>query len=446
MRNLSTTQGREKFGNNFISYADLVVSHACANLDPRCDQAHFGPVFSIFHRAMLLQFENALLAIDPEIEAMPYWNVAYDSQGGKFRNDPENHIFTENYFGSVRGQPKNAFGLVDGKLAHFPAVEFDPMQHTSASGSQFRCIQEEWLKVPTNSICRRCCGKTKCKCDRDDDIFDTFLRTFPECSPSTVRNYEEFPIMDGTRDFVFTDKDFNTCTNASLIRSFDQWQRCIELERSSCFFPNVDVSELPGDINIKLKTLSYLATENQTCGQQGYYYDPETRARVELNAHHSQIHFKLAGDMKDPATSPNDPIFFSYHADIDRNAMTWQANTAYLEDVWWKYPFDQTPPPNTNAAFSGPFNIYHLMQCGLIAPDRHPEYTPFALAWVPGTLLDDVVNSGYPIRNIFGETCTTPPYTVRDIIEKTTPKTTPYTYDTLEHLYDSCSPREPTCN
>eukprot|EP00177_Eucheuma_denticulatum_P002599 GFKZ01004663.1.p1 GENE.GFKZ01004663.1~~GFKZ01004663.1.p1 ORF type:complete len:226 (+),score=16.96 GFKZ01004663.1:763-1440(+) len=213
------------------------------------------------------------------------------------------------------------------------------------------------------------------------------------------------------------------------------------MERSSCFFPDIDISDIPGNKDIKIKTLAYLATEPSVCSQKGFYFDL-TGSRREVNSHHSQVHFKLAGDIRDPATSPNDPIFFSYHADVDRNHMTWMANTQYLENEWWKFPRDQRLPSNAKASFSGPHNIYHLMQCGLVNKATFPEYEPYANAWIPGTLLDDIINSGYPMSNLFGEECATEPYTSRDIIEMSTPSRTVYTYDTLEHLYDSCEESE----
>lgn len=148
MRNLTTAEGQARYGPNFISYEDLVVSHACANRDPRCDQGHFGPIFAIFHRALLLQFENSLLAIDPKIGAMPYWNVAFDAKGGKFRDDPRNYIFSEHFFGSKRGDPKANFAVLNGQFARFPVAKYDPMRHGPASNSSLRCLQEDWLRFP----------------------------------------------------------------------------------------------------------------------------------------------------------------------------------------------------------------------------------------------------------------------------------------------------------
>lgn len=445
MRNLTMDEGRRKYGPNFVTYEELLLLHACANFDPRCDQGHFGPVFIIFHRAMLLLFENSLIAIDPEIEAMPYWNVAYDALGGRYRNDPRQYIFSDAFFGSYRGDPQQSFAITNGLFAYFPIFEYNASRHGSQSSSNYRCLREGWIRPTRTTVCRRCCGKTNCVCDPAKDVFNTFLRNFDECSPYTTRDYEQFPLMDGTRELLFTQHDLNQCTNSTFIRSFDQWQRCIEMERSSCFFPGVDVSAIPGDDQIKIKTLAYLATESTVCSQKGFYFDQDGLRR-EVNAHHSQVHFKLAGDIRDPATSPNDPIFFSYHADVDRNHMTWMANTPYLEKEWWKFPREQKVPSTAKASFSGPFNIYHLIQCGLVKKEMFPEYEPYANAWIPGTLLDDVINSGYPMFNLFGETCATEPYTSRDIIELSTPSSTVYTYDTLEHLYDSCEKADmPKC-
>jgi hypothetical protein len=46
-------------------------------------QGHAGSCFMTFHRAWLLEFELALLAVVPELRALPYWDITADSsQGG----------------------------------------------------------------------------------------------------------------------------------------------------------------------------------------------------------------------------------------------------------------------------------------------------------------------------------------------------------------------------
>lgn len=47
-----------------------------------CAQSHFGPWFATFHTALLLEFENSLLAIAPEAKALPYWEMYEDLRGG----------------------------------------------------------------------------------------------------------------------------------------------------------------------------------------------------------------------------------------------------------------------------------------------------------------------------------------------------------------------------
>lgn len=60
----------------------------------------------IFHRTWLLRFERALLAVDPGIQALPYWDIAFDSYPhGKYRPDPEKYIFTSEYFGAYWTDP-----------------------------------------------------------------------------------------------------------------------------------------------------------------------------------------------------------------------------------------------------------------------------------------------------------------------------------------------------
>lgn len=157
---------------------------------------------------------------------------------------------------------------------------------------------------------------------------------------------------------------------------------------------------------------------------------------MEVGAHHSQAHLKIAGEIGDLMTSPNDPIFYSYHADIDRNVLTWMNRADYLSSEYWGYPFDQSIPKDAKAALSGPFNIYHLQGCS--TNPLNPDYVPFKLTWPEGTLLDDVINKGYAFSNLFGETCKTKPYTVRDLIDLTTKENTIYTYDTLLDMYDDC--------
>ena len=87
--------GLSIYGRHFRSYDSLVLQHSQASLHGPGDAAHFSEVFPIFHRAWTLAFENSLMAIDPSILGLPYWNFALDQ-------DPSSgatSAFSSQYFG-----------------------------------------------------------------------------------------------------------------------------------------------------------------------------------------------------------------------------------------------------------------------------------------------------------------------------------------------------------
>ena len=55
------------------------MKHACVASDPRGDQGHRGPEFMLFHKSTLLTYEGSILAVDPKIGAIPWWNMPLDS-------------------------------------------------------------------------------------------------------------------------------------------------------------------------------------------------------------------------------------------------------------------------------------------------------------------------------------------------------------------------------
>lgn len=124
MKTTSDYDGRIKFGDFFVSYDTMVAKHISAALDPAGDQAHFGPVLGIFHRAWLLQLENSLLAIDHRIEALPYWDYRRDIPPlqGKFKS-----IFDNEYMGAFVGQYPD-FAVIDGKFARWK-ISTDSASH-----------------------------------------------------------------------------------------------------------------------------------------------------------------------------------------------------------------------------------------------------------------------------------------------------------------------------
>ena len=96
-----------------LIYDRILLSKA---FDPRGDQAHFGPILGLFHRAWLLQLEISLRAVDSSIEALPYWDYAKDLPPLS-RNYTS--IFHEDYFGSYVGRSPD-YAVINGKFAKWP--------------------------------------------------------------------------------------------------------------------------------------------------------------------------------------------------------------------------------------------------------------------------------------------------------------------------------------
>jgi len=486
VKNLTTQEGQKIYGKRFHNHDDMVMLHVCAVLDPRCDQGHFGPQFMTFHRLVLLKYELALLAVDSSIEAMPYWNMAFDAVGGKYYQDPAKSIFTDKYIGSYQGTGKNQ-SVVDGLFAYWPIAEYTrerfgnissmSTQKTRHGTMVNRCIQEEWFK-PKQAGC-------------------SLLRNHDDCTPFVAREPKDrtgqsngglhplIPMhaphgMGGTFELVYTEADFEACADPERVATWMDWQNCVELSAVRCapkdsWHRTLVAQVLPAllaKLRVKvneasdadvLKQMIYYLDQIQTapdwqknCSESpmlvGYYNilkqrksslrgnttsarDVSQHLRGFVNFFHSQAHFKMGRDMLDVATSPNDAAAFAgYHADIDRNNMHWMRQSQ-LQHKNWTFPAAESTDSGGDSPYgaSGPYSTYDKVTCWASADGHAP--------WSSGTLYNDVVNAGFPFFNLFhcaddvscdgGDNG----YTHAEVLYWTAPERAPYTYDTLEHSY-----------
>ncbi|KAL3931474.1 MAG: hypothetical protein SGBAC_011291, partial [Bacillariaceae sp.] len=110
MKTESMATGQAAYGSSFKSYDYFVAKHAVATTDSRGDQAHFGALFITWHTAFVLEFEMSLLAVDPSIEAMPYWDETIS----------EPSVFTEDYFGVDPAADSESKEVTSGRFANWP--------------------------------------------------------------------------------------------------------------------------------------------------------------------------------------------------------------------------------------------------------------------------------------------------------------------------------------
>ena len=107
--------GRARYGPNFRSYDELVTIHIesvqAAPPNSSLDN-HLGPAFLLYHRRFLLLFEVSLLAVDPRVIALPYWDAARDVAAGVGLEASE--IWRPDWFGPLRGDPDEGYQVALG--------------------------------------------------------------------------------------------------------------------------------------------------------------------------------------------------------------------------------------------------------------------------------------------------------------------------------------------
>jgi hypothetical protein len=460
LKNTTTAVGRQMYGPNFNNHDEMLMLHACSVYDTRCDNGHYGPHFMTFHRAFLLKYERALLAVDPSIGALPYWNIANDAVGGKYRNDPEKYIYTDNFFGNYWTNSANGYAVSNGLFANFPITEYTRAKFGKDSwmAKDNKCIREEWF-VPK-------------KCDQSNPTSKTFLRDHDDCTPYVARN----PLyvaanaknggLGGSYELVFTPKDFAICNNVAFIAKWMDWQNCIEFATEACsvqahkslmkngatLAQNLDEFQKQAEgkphmeaslaqLRVALSTLDC----NTTNLMGSYVKDGAVKL---VNFFHSMVHIKNGLDLADVTTSPNDiSSFTGHHANVDRSLMIWQRRTTKkLSKTYWGYPSssnDLKAAGQSAVTISGPFSTYDVLSCA--NSTSFPDYHPFESAWIPGTWLDEVVNGGFAFKNLFD--CkqdeidstghlikcngTDAGYTHRELLYWTAPGRAPYIYDDM---------------
>jgi len=471
LKTTSTQDGRQLYGPNFNNHDEMLMLHACAVYDPRCDNGHFGPQFMTFHRAFLLKYERALLSVDPTIKALPYWNLAYDGYNGKYRNDPSKYIFTSNFFGDLWTSEAQGYAVTNGLFANWPVAEWTSEKFGANSwlAADNRCPREEWFHPKV--------------CDSDNAGSTTYFRDHEDCTPYVARNPLDNSLnnqlkLGGSYEYVFTPLDFQKCISAANIKNWMDWQNCIEFSGPACnphvltalskpsgqsFRKGISAleDEASGDV-FKEASMEALgeAVENSartplpiniTCNDSNLMGSFVQKGKLRfVNFFHSQAHLKNGLDLADVTTSPNDAgSFTGHHSNVDRSNMIWQRSVPKaMQRKYWMYPRsanDLAAKGRSKATISGPFSTYDLGVCG---SDNvtFSEYRPLESAWISGTWLDEVVNSGFAFKNLFD--CTRdevdwtgkvikcngsePGYTHREILYWTAPERTPYVYDNMK--------------
>jgi hypothetical protein len=189
----------------------------------------------------VLEFETALLAVDPGIGALPYWDGTHD-------------VLTEAYFGSGPGRG-DGYVVNDGPFANFPIETDFNIDNWSA----------DLVDVPGAS--NGFLGN------------DGFLRGSDPFNALQTPSLTRF----GSSSWTFAYDAQMQC--AAQSNCWNDWYSCIEGGSSAGNF--------------------------------------HSGAHKAIGGKWRSVAGPLGGDFEDPVTSPNDPIFWVHHANVDRNRLKW---------------------------------------------------------------------------------------------------------------------------
>ena len=118
---------------------------------------------------------------------MPYWDYDADTETGEYFDDPENSIFSDNFFGDYA--PAGSGTVTNGLFAYWPVSVYTSEKYGAESDLNTMCANQEWFKGTQATTCPRCCGKQwwQCHCWFWEEESPVFLRDHDDCNPYVAR-------------------------------------------------------------------------------------------------------------------------------------------------------------------------------------------------------------------------------------------------------------------
>ena len=344
MKLTDMAEGKRVYGSSFVTYDYMVAKHMKAALNIEGDQAHFTPVFPLFHRLWLLEIENSLLAIDNTISGLPYWNCFHDGLA----------VFNNEYMGSPP-TTSNSYRVIDGRFANWRIPLMTDRGLGLSSGNMYGYarspLNPNKEPVITRNIASLCginfgfgepASWDFCAA-RDSNIYDYQLcidggihgRAHMTIGgswqrPSQILLGQDTSILCAQwyGQILNTVNDVNITRKGrgSFINAFVAEPSCFDCK---CCALDQSPDECLCDISTTSRALGCgpLWTGLQTIDDPAAGID----ARATLAPEHA---IEIVGDFLDPIASANDPIFLFHHANVDRNYEKWLRKHLYRQGEW----------------------------------------------------------------------------------------------------------------
>ena len=295
MKTLTMEEGRARYGPLFKTHDYMVAIHAVCATSVRGDQGHFGAHFLSWHSAFSLMYETTLMRIAEVegnvLEGLPYFF--------NFDNTDVSRVLSDEFYGTHPGTGDN-FEIADGSFAYWPIEQnFDISIYdefiTDASDNQYTTgngfMSQRAPFNPLNS---------------------PYLTGYPWQKPGTN---ESEPYAGASYDDAMAciSSGLPYGSNANGVYSFNL---CVET---------------PGGPQ------NWHSSTHQRIGGAAF---PEMDGfdEDEMTNPMNPMQFDR-GDLNDPITSPNHPIFPTFHSNMDMFMREWQSQSPEGREETWGFPY-----------------------------------------------------------------------------------------------------------
>merc|ERR1719499_647382 len=323
MKRKTMSEGKALYGEDYISYDRLVDMHAKQSWSPTCDTGHYTTSFSPAHRAMNNLFEKSLLAIKPNLPGAPYWDARFDV----FSYDYNGHSWAEEYvWGSLQGDPEDYYKVKTGPFANWPIKTRDQVDFEdgifNAYGFHRGRVNPNKSPVLTRG------GAEACLCGQNCGIPVTTPDLLVECLYNSTTFNELIVCSDtGIHGFphlliggAWPSEQSPECKHHT--HSLSQFLTETLPGYSYQYAPSVQCVAPVESCTMDQPETECAYTINSPTGKCAGQYDHDKS--VEETVLGPEL-MSIGGDFTDGQTSPNDPMFFAHHINMDRLYTLWEA-------------------------------------------------------------------------------------------------------------------------
>ena len=355
MRTVPTPDGVDKYGPFYRDWDYFILVHGAHGgglTDWRADVTGGSSHFATWHGAHVLDFETSLLAVDPQIEALPYLDwAAMPARSALFNSFMGTHPATGNLtrYYERWATSQSSWSLPDGRWSvKASRMPNDYLNVSLTEDSGVGIVDTgpfAYWPVKTGGIANPG-GRTIAAMEKQDEIYDAM--THFRLPPGNAKDV--WGDMDGQVERLAASQPpgvfarlplppFNLNKDYAVDLDATQWRD----PSLAGPVPYIVRNNLPTPTwqNEPVESAAQMRNLTDSCLDVGNYIGDlvnciQGRLTTQTFDLHDNWHMNLGGDTIGIG-GPNDPWFWFHHAAIDRMRVQWQHRNRQLRSRAWGY-------------------------------------------------------------------------------------------------------------